>query len=202
MVAPHNARRRTTAAPAWHQAFLAMAPTIRRYAQHAFREFRPEAREDAVVEVVASACVAFARLAELDKLHLAYPTVLANYGIRQFLDHRRVGNRRCVHDVLSPFCQKRKHVKVGRLDHYDAEEGEWLEALVEDKHAGPAETAAARLDLGDWFRSMPHQKRKIAEALAAGERTCDVARRFGLSAGRISQLRTEFRQDWRRFQGD
>jgi hypothetical protein len=35
-----------------------------------------------------------------------------------------------------------------------------------------------------------------------GERTLDVADRYGLCPGRISQLRREFCQDWRIFSGD
>jgi len=35
-----------------------------------------------------------------------------------------------------------------------------------------------------------------------GERTRDVANRYGLSPSRISQLRREFHQDWVRFTAD
>ncbi len=67
--------------------------------------------------------------------------------------------------------------------------------------AGPAETAAARIDIGDWFGRMTPRKRRIAQALAAGERTKDVARRFHLTPGRIAQMRAAFRDDWQQFQG-
>jgi hypothetical protein len=36
----------------------------------------------------------------------------------------------------------------------------------------------------------------------AGERTLDVARKYGLSPSRVSQLRQDFQQDWLRFNGD
>jgi hypothetical protein len=39
----------------------------------------------------------------------------------------------------------------------------------------------------------------VIDALLAGGRTRDVSRRFGLSPGRVSQLRRDFREDWRRF---
>jgi hypothetical protein len=38
--------------------------------------------------------------------------------------------------------------------------------------------------------------------LAAGERTTDVARRFGVSLARISQLRRELERSWLAFQGE
>ncbi len=72
--------------------------------------------------------------------------------------------------------------------------------LCEDRRAGPAETAAARLDLADWFRKLSPRNRRIARALALGEQTNVVAQRFGLTAGRISQLRAWFRNHWEQFQ--
>ena len=56
--------------------------------------FPTEAGVDAVQEVIANAAVANVRLVELEKTALAYPTVLARYGIAQVRDGRRVGARR------------------------------------------------------------------------------------------------------------
>ena len=42
----------------------------------------------------------------------------------------------------------------------------------------------------------------IAEALALGHATRDVARAQGVSASRVSQLRRELQQSWNRFHGD
>jgi hypothetical protein len=39
----------------------------------------------------------------------------------------------------------------------------------------------------------------VLDALAVGGRTGEVARRFGLSQGRVSQLRRVFATSWRRF---
>ena len=57
--------------PQWHPVFLNMLPTIRRCAQSAFRFLRPEARMEAVQDVVANAMVAFIRLFDRGKLDLA-----------------------------------------------------------------------------------------------------------------------------------
>jgi hypothetical protein len=42
----------------------------------------------------------------------------------------------------------------------------------------------------------------MALKLAAGERTGDVAKRFKVSAGRVSQLRGELAESWRAFVGE
>jgi len=188
--------------PAWHAAFLEMLPAIKTHAKIAFRHLDRESREEAVQEVICNACCAFARLVELGKADLAYAGPLARYGVAQVRDGRKVGGHLNCKDVLSEYCQRKKNLTVERLDKYVRETGEWCEVLVEDRHAGPAETAAARIDVGDWFTAMPRRDREIAEALAVGERTKDVARRFGLSQGRISQKRREYLESWQRFQGE
>jgi transposase-like protein len=72
---------------------------------------------------------------------------------------------------------------------------------VEDRTAGPAEIAAARIDWAAWLRSMSRRQRAIACLLARGETTGAVARKFRISAVRISQLRTWFRENWEQFHG-
>ena len=74
--------------------------------------------------------------------------------------------------------------------------------LVEDRKAGPADTAAARIDFGDWLLTLGGRRRGIAETLAEGETTSVTAAKFRVSLGRISQLRRELRDDWERFHGE
>ena len=38
--------------------------------------------------------------------------------------------------------------------------------------------------------------------MSRDERTKDLAQRFGLSPGRVSQLRRQYKADWDRFVGD
>ena len=68
--------------------------------------------------------------------------------------------------------------------------------------AGPAETAAARIDIAAWFASLPRRNRAVASALASGDGTGDVAAANGLSESRVSQLRNELRISWLVFQGE
>lgn len=43
------------------------------------------------------------------------------------------------------------------------------------------------------------RSRQVAEELAIGHSTGDVAKRFGLTPGRISQMRRELHQSWEEF---
>ena len=65
-----------------------------------------------------------------------------------------------------------------------------------------ADQAAFRIDFNDWLRKLSRRDRRIIARLARGERACAVAERFGLSQGRISQIRRAFAENWNRFLGD
>ena len=185
-----------------HDRFLEMLPTIRSVAHYAFRRGRSDQRQELIAEVIANSFVAFVRLVERDKSDLAYPTVLATYGVKQVLSGRRVGSRLNVKDASSPYCQQRKGVRMQQMQRFDPMQGAWREIVVEDGRATPAEVAATRIDFADWLRQLPRFKRNVAKILAIGEGTLAAAQRFRLSKARISQLRSELRTNWEEFQGE
>ncbi len=195
-------RMRQTAASVSYAKFLSLLPAIREQARFAFRNEKPERRQELTAEVIANCWAAFVRLVERGLLDVVYPTPLAGYAIKQVRDGRRVGAKLNVLDVSSEYAQRLKRFTVERLDRYNEEEGQWQEAVIEDRHAGPAETAAARIDIADWFDRLPKRKRRIAVTLATGETTKRTARKFGVSPGRISQTRRELQTAWQDFQGE
>ncbi len=197
MIAFAQAAQQQTLSP--QEVFLKMLPTIERIARYAFRTDCAEMREELTQEVIANAYVAYTRLVAVGKQHVAYPTPLARYAIRQVCSGRRVGSPRNIRDVMSPSAIGR--ITLKQLEHIDRE-SEWKDSIVEDRKAGPAATAAARLDMAEWLRSLPRRTRRIAHALASGESTSGAAKSFGVTLGRISQYRRELETSWRRFQGE
>jgi hypothetical protein len=187
---------------AWHATFVDMLPTIVAQARFAFRQLNPEAREEAIQEVVCNACQAFARLEAMGKQAIAYPTPLARYGISQARQGRKVGGRLCIRAVMSVYCQRRKGISVGRLDRAGRYAG-WREAVVQDTRNSPVpDIVSFRVDFAAWLRGLPRRDRRIAKALAMGDRTSEVSQRFRVSAARVSQLRRELALSWRQFQGE
>lgn len=185
-----------------HEHFLSMLPGIRHMATFAFRHLPRERREEAVQDVEGYAWATYARLVALGKQDLAYPTPLARIGIQQFHDDRQLGTAQNLREVTSRRCQRANGLRVQSLHRWDASAGRWGEVVVEDRRARPDEIAATRLDFRAWLDSLPSRKRRVAETLASGERPSVVAEQFGLSRGRISQLRRELAQAWRTFQGE
>ncbi len=85
-------------------------------------------------------------------------------------------------------------------DRFNQDEKAWLEIVVEDGHATPADVAATRIDFAAWLDTLSGKLRKVAEVLALGEATNDAAERFGVTAGRIAHVRRELLTSWETFQ--
>jgi hypothetical protein len=185
--------------PQENRRFLEMLPRIRRQASVAFRRLRPDRKDELIQEVVANAYCAFVRLVDRGKADVAYATPLAKFAIWQVTAGRQVGTEPNLRDVLSPQAHAAGKITVERLDEFDLEQGELRAALIEDRRATPADTAAARIDVAAWLSSLSHRSRRIAMTLAMGETTSGVARQFKVSPARISQLREELKASWERF---
>ena len=179
-----------------------MMPDIVKSARIAFRNLDPEARQEAVQEVLVSAMLAYARLFERQKVDVAYPSVLARFAIAQYRVGRRVSTKMNCNDVLSPYARQKKKFRVETLAGGQGNYSSWRELLPQNKEAGPAETAAARIDITEWFESLSSLDREIAKSLSMGCSTKEVAKEFQVSAPRISQKRCEFLDSWRVFQGE
>jgi hypothetical protein len=202
MIAQAKSLSPSSSAHRLHAKFTELLPSIQNHARVAFRSVRPELRDELIAEVCANCWVAFVRLMERGLDDVIYAAPLALYAIRQVRSGRKVGIRANVNDVTSRHCQVHKGVRVGRLDHYNVDKDEWKEVLIEDRHAGPAETAIAKIDVGNWFEQLKPRDRAIASYLAMGNGTNDTAKEFRVSKGRIAQKRREFLERWRCFQGE
>ena len=202
MIARLKKRPAGRSAAVWHAAFLKMLPAIQRQARIAFRHLDAEAREESVQEVVTYATTAFKALWDRGAPELAYPSVLALHGIKRVRIGRMTATPMNCKDVSSTYCRLQKNITLERLDKFDKYEGVWLEAVVEDHHTPVPEQVWFRIDFPAWLSGFPDRDRQIAEALAAGNRTGEVAEEFEVSAGRISQMRREFKKSWLEFHGE
>jgi hypothetical protein len=202
MLATERSSKRKRASRRRSDKFLSMLPAIREQANFAFRRAPLEARDELIQEVVAQAYSLFVRLCQRRKLALVYPTPLAQFAIKKVRAGRRIGSRANIRDITSPRPAVTKGFTIERLDRFNQRTGQWREALVEDRTAGPAETAVARIDWRAWLGSLSPRQRTIASVLATGETTGVAARRFRLSPARISQMRVWLRESWERFHGE
>jgi hypothetical protein len=202
MIAIPKKRKRKFTAKHQELFVTAMLPTITRIAHQNFSHLDPEAKEEATAEVVAAAFIMFVGLVRDGRESLAFPSVLGMYGVRRVRIGRMAATPMNVRDVSSVYCQVKKNIRLERLDTFDCNTQSWLEILVEDKHATPADIARVRIDFADWLRTLPRRTRRLAETLSTGETTSKTAKRFHVSAGRISQLRRQLYEAWLEFTGE
>ena len=194
----------------WQEGFLQVLPAVQTHAQIQFRRLTADRREEAIQETIAAACAIYQLAAVQGKLNVVCPSSLANFAVRHVRTGRHVGgNQDGAKDVLSPLCRRRHGVQVVSHDRHhayasvcDGTTDGWRRIAVEDRKTNIPDLAAFRVDFGEWLRTLTRRDRRILSALSSGDTTGVVAERFGLTAGRVSQLRRKFEQLWRRFQGE
>jgi hypothetical protein len=197
-----------------HVRFLALVPRIETHAWIFFRGIRcPVTREDRVQECVALGWKWFLRLAEQGKDVFAFPMAFSALVARAVKCGRRLCGQERSRDVLSLLAQQRNGFCVGSLptsirrpheNLYAEPHGQALldafeERLRDNTQTPVADQVAFRIDFPVWRCTRSERDRRVIDALLAGGRTKDVSRMFGLSPGRVSQLRRDFLEDWRRF---
>ena len=185
------------------ESFLRVLPAVRRDCRRAFRNLPAPQRDEAVVDAIGNAFAIFARFMELRRGHFVRAATLAGYAVGHLQFNRPLGGRASSRDVLSRRTQRRQSFSVTSLECPTDPCGETLrETLADHRTMSPADLAAFRIDFETWLKSLSRRQRAIAKALALGHATSSVARRFGLSWGRISQIRRELKTDWEIFQGE
>jgi hypothetical protein len=160
----------------------------------------PAERADCVQEAIALAWFWYRSLAQRGKDASDFAATLASYAVRAVQVGRRVTGSEPSQDVLSVTAKLRHGVRVFYLQEGGtlAING-WQEAVADNVRTPPDEQAAFRIEFPAWLPTRTSRDRRLIADLAVGERTGDVARKYGLSAGRISQLRRAFCEDWTHF---
>lgn len=196
----------TVTAGSWQDGFVALLPKVQAHAQIQFRALPAVHREEAVSEAIAAACVAYQILAAQGRLHDAFPSTLAGYAVQHVNSGRHVGGRQdAAKDALSPAAARRHGVRVVSYDRPRAarsgggREG-WQTLVIEDRRTSIPDLAAFRVDFAEWLAGWSRRERKIIGRMIAGDGTAEVAGHFGVTPGRISQLRRKFERSWRQFQ--
>jgi hypothetical protein len=189
--------------PEWNERFVALLPQILEVIRFALRRSPRHLREEHTADCIALSFAAFVGLMRSDKEHAVYPTALARFAILGVAGGRKLGSSEGYRDVMSCSARRRYGFSVFSLSRKPTDVV-WEAALVEDRHgrSTPAEIAICRLDFKSWLSGLDAKRRAVAKYLAAGEGTCATAKRFRLTAARVSQIRQELKESWEQFQTD
>jgi len=184
--------------------FLRLLPRIELHARIYFRHLGcAQEQEERVAEAVALAWRWYGELVRRGKDVAQLASSLASYAARCAGAGRRLCGQERANDVLSRRAQRRHGFGVERLPDFSTLGGNRYEEALHDNTQTPVvDQVCFRCDFPAWLRRWTDRDRRVIDELMAGERTRDVARRQGLTPGRISQLRREYHEDWTRFQGE
>jgi hypothetical protein len=190
---------------ALQSAFLAsVLPKVLSHGRVYFRHLRSaELKEEYVAEMIALTWRWHLRLAERGKDATRFPTALATFAARAVRSGRRLAGMADSKDVLSARAQRRMGFAVGPLPAGSTlSDNALAEALHDNARTPPDVQCAFRADFRAWRATHSVRDRQILHDLMVGSRTSEVADKFGVSRGRVSQLRRQFMLDWRRYCGD
>ncbi len=183
----------------WQSEFLRLLPRIKRYAQFALRCLQGEAHEEALSEVIAQCLCAYRRLFERNQRERAYASVLVRYAVAMYYRGRRVGTADCSHDLYATQARQAAGFELRSLGTPLEQRRAWMECLTDNRRTPVPDQVHFRIEFPRWLRMQTPRNRQIAERLAMGHSTAAVARRYKVSAGRISQIRRELHESWQAF---
>ena len=200
-----------------HQQFLTLMAKIETHARIVFRAIRcPVRKEDAVQDCIALAWKWFLRLQERGRDINQFPMVFVFLVVKAVASGRRLTGMLRVKDVLSERCQ-RKHgfnvealptstrisVEVLVAKPRGQEMQDAFEERLQDNGTTPVpDQVAFRIDWPSFFTTLPTRDQRMAEFLPLGHNAKQAAEKFGLSAGRITQLRQRWCKEWLCFQNE
>lgn len=173
--------------------------------------------DDFLAEVTAHCFMQFRRLCERGLSGRAFATPLATYACKHlaagrtstsaFLCDASAQDGFEFHPDLTEL-ENREHVRevrhiepgtVARDSQQNIREpsrAHWQDMLTACGRLNPSEGAALLVDVGEFFANLTPYKRRILRALADGNTPTLVAIMFGITAGRVVQIRKECLAIW------
>jgi hypothetical protein len=177
----------------WQSSFVAMLPAIQQRLLRAFRHLDADSREDSIEEGVVHSLISYCRLHDQGRADAVTPSTRAWFAALQVKRGRPAAGRMNSKEPLSRYAQLGNGIQI------EPTHGKWIDAMVEDKRATVADQVAAKMDVGAWFATLTKRTKQIARDLAFGFSTSEVARKHGVTAGRISQVRRMLEESWAAF---
>jgi len=162
----------------------------------------PMKKEERLAEMVAMAWMLSFRLMERGWGVRRLPGAAAAFATRAVRSGLRLcGRRKKAKDAPYPPSRQRPCLVVRPPpEGADTNDGVFDDAPADNTVTPVDEQVAFRLDFPQWLSTYSDRDRRIALDLMVGERTMDVSEKYALSAGRVSQMRTQFHDSWKRFQ--
>jgi hypothetical protein len=180
-----------------------MLPHFRYYArQHVRRKGRYYDYDDVIQDLAGFALEMYTSLIRRGKE--VYYSPLVQYAIKRYKDGRRfTGSNKT--DLLSHQTQILGRSNTCQLSMFDSQDDGGLDErdFMEDRRQHDvAEEVQWKVYYETWFSNLTPRDQAIAGDLSYGLTTSEVARKFGVSDGLISQYRKRYSENWDNFIAD
>jgi hypothetical protein len=126
---------------------------------------------------------------------------ILNYAIKHYRQGRRFTGSNST-DVHSEETQRLGRSKLHQLSEYDDEQvnkGLDTREFMEDRRVNVADTVQFVIDYEDWLSNQSARDQQIIKDLSYGYTTGDVAKKYAVSDGLISQYRKRYGNSWKTF---
>ena len=172
--------------------FVELLPRVETLARGYFHFIRCLAtRDDLVAETMAMSWKWYLKLEADGRNPCEFLNGIVRNAARAAYAGRGFAHNARKKDAMNPF--ERTFIS---LPMHSTLNGSIFDEALHDPAWPVPDQAAFRIDFPQWRASYDQFKRAVMDAMAMGERTKDLAERFGLTPGRISQMREEFHRNW------
>jgi len=210
-----NSHSTSPAGNGLHHAFLELLPRLQTHAEISFRHVRcPQARAEKIAEAVALAWRWFLRLKEQGRDVNQFIVTFCRLVVRAVRSGRKITSMHKSKDVLNELAQQRFGFKVERLpasnscpheslysDVSGQEKHDAYEERLQENMVTPIpEQVAFRLDWPRFLASLTRRDQEMAHFLSLGNSNKHASRKFGLTPGRVTQLRQQWLREWKLFE--
>ena len=183
-----------------HAKYHELEPSIIQITKIAFRGANPDKREDAVQSSRVHAFNFLKGLAKQGRLDEANASTIAYYAIKSYKCGRIGGIPSSATDVLGERCRILRRATV---ENFGLAEGAFTyfmsEATRIDGRVSIPRTVALRVDFVEWYQQQSSRDQEIIKDLAYGEGTSDIAKKYGVRPGAVSQWRRKYEKLWYAF---
>jgi DNA-directed RNA polymerase specialized sigma24 family protein len=184
--------------------FLAMLPKIEQVARFHFRHCRcGDRKQDCISETVAVCWLWHRRLVAQGRDPSAFVATLTRLAALAVSSGRRLCGQQSARDALSPVCHRRQGFAVAPLPDPGSDRISVFDDALRDNMQSPIpDQVQFRVDYPSWRATLDDRCRRLVDAMMEGRSTSELATRFGVTPGRVAQLRREFHDGYVAFCGD
>lgn len=188
--------QQTANVPTFEELLVKMMPHFEFFAKHD-QKLRGDNYDECIQDLTCMAYEMYSALVRNNKTDKIFFSAILNFAKKRFRDGRHFTDSSSV-DVFGTRTRLKERCELNSI-HMMKTNNDPKEYLVSRK-TNVFRTVSFRIDFFETF--LPQQTeldQAIIFDLMVGETTNDVSRKYGLSAGRISQLRKKYANDWYSF---